>query len=134
MELLRLAVVLVGSGGDLRTDNHPFIALREGMLDLLSSLFSGDRTALGEGAHLIGDHGESRAASTAALSARMFVWNEISSIVLMILEISPLEAFISSKIPFGTVTRSLSVKTEPIFLGSFQSSPDLPQCNRAAGF
>ena len=43
--------------------------------------------ALGELPHLGGDHGEAgparqrtRAASTAALSARMLVWNEIASI------------------------------------------------------
>ena len=37
-----------------------------------------------------------RAASTAALSARMLVWKAISSIVLMILEILPLDESISA--------------------------------------
>src|SRR6185437_14730068 len=37
-----------------------------------------------------------RAASTAAFSARMFVWNAISSITLMIFEILPLDSLISS--------------------------------------
>ncbi len=63
--------------------------------------FAAVAEALGEGANLFGDHGKTssaspaRAASTAALSARMFVWNAISSMVLMILAMSWEEALIS---------------------------------------
>jgi len=45
-----------------------------------------------------------RAASTAALSARMFVWNAISSIVLMIFAMLPEETLMASMARFMSLT------------------------------
>jgi hypothetical protein len=60
--------------------------------------------------HLVGDDGEAmpaspaRAASTAALSARMLVWKAISSIVLMIRDTRALESWMLAIDP--TMARS----------------------------
>ncbi len=102
VDLAALLDHLAEAAGDLGADLDAPVALRDGVLDAVGRRAGRLGAALGKAPDFIGHDSETRpasparAASTAALRARMFVWNAISSIVLMILEMLVLEVLISS--------------------------------------
>jgi hypothetical protein len=97
IDLAGLATISSRAGGDLGADLGPR-ALLDGVLDLGGGFLGGWalrwarlRTSSATTANPM-PASPARAASTAALRARMLVWKAISSMVLMILATSSLEA------------------------------------------